>query len=814
MNLKKVIPAAFMAIASMGAQGQTPDSCYIYLWGAENGSSGLRAEIADERPNVKRGYDPGFRLTGSDFGAWGAQKKMFNPTVYRDTETGGWHLVFNPDREGTLGAYTYSPDLIKWTVQEYDTAQGIMKRIPKNALPGEALSIEDHKGSMFKVARSTADKLTSRARFLQERDAASNQRASEDLFRFAGIDTVEMTLTLRPEEKKRISDRFIGIFFEDINYAADGGLYSELIQNRDFEYNPADRGNDQNWHALRYWSLSDSTGSTATINTTSPIHANNAHYVTLESRNGRQSLVNRGFDGVPVEKGYIYNVSLWLKTASATPVKVALLDEAGKEIGSTKLSGNHPGEWTQLNGSIKANATTHKGRLAVTPLKGGTHDLDMISLMPANTFNGRQNGLRQDLAQALADLKPRFVRFPGGCVAHGDGVDNIYDWKGSIGRLEERRGMRNLWGYHQTRGLGYHEYFLMCEDFGAEPLPVLAAGVPCQNSSTAAHHTHDALTRHGQQQGIPMEEMEAYIQDIKDLIEYANGDTTTTWGRKRAQAGHPAPFNLKMIGIGNEDLISEAFIERFKMIFESLKKSNPEIEVVGTVGPFYEGADYEKGWELARELDIPVVDEHYYVSPGWLIHNGDYYDRYSRQGTKVYLGEYASHLPDRASSLEAALSNALYLTNVERNADVVTMTSYAPLLANERHTQWRPDLIYFNNHEVKLTPDYFVQKMYGNNAGTLYVPTSRTVSNNNPELLARLGQSIVIDETTGDTIVRLVNMTPTLVSTKLDINGPATLTLLTGNPDDRDSREMTSEINVPGQYTQPPYSFSVLRFKK
>lgn len=434
-------------------------------------------------------------------------------------------------------------------------------------------------------------------------------------------------------------------------------------------------------------------------------------------------------------------------------------------------------------------------------------------MMPVNTFNGRSNGLRKDLAQALADLKPKFIRFPGGCVAHGNGIDNIYDWKGSIGKPEERTGKRNLWGYHQTRGLGYLEFFEMCEDMGAEPLPVLAAGVPCQNSSHKSHVSKDALTTYGQQCGIPMEEMPAYIQDILDLIEYANGDVSTTWGSKRAEAGHPAPFNLKMIGIGNEDLITDAFKERFLMIFNAIKEKYPEIEVVGTVGPFHSGPDYDAGWAFAKEHDIPVVDEHYYVSPGWLIHNGDYYDNYDRNGTKVYLGEYASHLPDRSSTLEAALSNALYLTNVERNADVVTMTSYAPLLAKKGHTQWRPDLIYFDNTNVYLTPDYYVQKMYGNNPGTKYVVSQRDIDSNNNDLALRLGQSIVIDETTGDTIVRLVNMTPTVVETKMPLKGEVRLTLLTGSPDDLDAKETVSDINIDGHFTQQPYSFSVLRFK-
>ena len=452
----------------------------------------------------------------------------------------------------------------------------------------------------------------------------------------------------------------------------------------------------------------------------------------------------------------------------------------------------------------------------------------MISLFPQNTFKGHKNGLRADLAQTLADLHPRFVRFPGGCVAHGDGIDNIYDWKGSIGPLEARKPLRNLWGYHQTRGLGYFEYFRFCEDIGAEPLPVLAAGVPCQNSGTHSHYADNCpqgankeLMRYGQQGGIPMEEMPAYIQDVLDLIEYANGDARrTVWGRKRAEAGHPKPFNLKYIGIGNEDMITEVFEERFAMIYKAVREKHPEITVVGTVGPFYEGTDYAEGWRLATELGVPMVDEHYYVDPGWMIHNQDYYDRYDRTKSKVYLGEYAAHLPGRPNNIETALAEALYLTSVERNADVVEMTSYAPLLAKEGHTQWNPDLIYFNNTEVKPTVGYYTQQMYGQNAGTQYITSHITLSNGQEAVRKRVGVSVVKDEATGDHIVKLVNLLPVEVSSTVKLKGidlqnpSAVKTLLTGDPKDKQARSVTSTFDIGGTefpYTLPAYSFTVIR---
>ena len=450
--------------------------------------------------------------------------------------------------------------------------------------------------------------------------------------------------------------------------------------------------------------------------------------------------------------------------------------------------------------------------------------LDLISLFPRNTFKGRRNGLRADLAQTLADLHPRFVRFPGGCVAHGDGVDNIYDWKGSIGPLEARKPLSNLWGYHQTRGLGYHEYFLFCEDIGAEPLPVVAAGVPCQNSGDASHHCHTFTASYGQQCGIPMEEMDAYVQDVLDLIEYANGDARTTrWGRLRAESGHPEPFNLKYIGIGNEDMITPVFTERFNKIYDAVAAAHPEVKVIGTVGPFYEGTDYELGWQLATEKGVPMVDEHYYVQPGWMIHNQDYYDSYDRSKPHVYLGEWAAHLDGRPSNVETALAEALYLTAVERNADVVEMASYAPLLAKDGHTQWRPDLIYFSNTEVRPTVDYHVQQLYGANSGTTYVNSAVSYEGGDPgaDAMRRVGVSIVRTPG-GDTVVKLANLLP--VEVQLDTDFASTLgftpsaisrTTLKGTPAQTDALpEVTALDAVPARIALPPYSFTVLRFSK
>ncbi|WP_373830252.1 alpha-L-arabinofuranosidase C-terminal domain-containing protein, partial [Bacteroides heparinolyticus] len=533
-------------------------------------------------------------------------------------------------------------------------------------------------------------------------------------------------------------------------------------------------------------------------------------------------LVNSGFDGIAVKKGARYDFSLFGKVLEGKggKVMVKLLDTNGAVIGQSSVTISSK-DWKQQKSVVTATADVPVASLAIYPQVAGKYALDMVSLFPQETFKGRKNGLRADLAQTLADLHPRFIRFPGGCVAHGDGVDNIYDWKGSIGPLESRKPLRNLWGYHQTRGLGYFEYFQYCEDIGAEPLPVLAAGVPCQNSGTCAHHSTDELTCMGQQGGIPMEEMDKYIQDVLDLIEYANGDARRTkWGKMRAEAGHPKPFDLKFIGIGNEDMITDVFEEHFTLIYNAVREKHPEITVIGTVGPFYEGTDYEEGWELATHLGVPMVDEHYYVEPGWLIHNQDYYDRYDRNKPKVYLGEYASHVSGRHNNIETALTEALYLTSVERNGDVVSMTSYAPLLAKEGHTQWNPDLIYFNNTEVKPTVSYYVQQMYGQHSGSEYLPSVVSLDNQPDAVRKRVGVSVVKDKARGDYIVKLVNLLPVKVASRIRLEGvslvdpSATKTLLTGEPQSKDAKPVTSPFEIGGEefsYEMPPYSFTVIR---
>jgi alpha-L-arabinofuranosidase len=523
---------------------------------------------------------------------------------------------------------------------------------------------------------------------------------------------------------KAISPDLVGIFFEDLSHAADGGLYAELVQNRDFEYSSAD---SPGWNALTAWQvvLLDGASGTLTAEFDRPLNTNTPHYalLTIESPNGQVGLRNEGFDGIALKAGENYDVSLFARRVSGAsrPINVRLESKTGELLGEAVLPAP-TGSWAKYTARISVQTTDPDARLVVLAGGQGKLALDFISLFPEKTFHNRPNGLRADLAQVIADLKPKFMRFPGGCLVHGDGLDNIYHWKDTIGPVEQRKGQRNIWRYHQTVGLGYFEYFQFCEDIGAKPVPVVAAGVCCQNSDFLVTRKYGIG-----QKGLPMDQMPAYVQDVLDLIEYANGPVTSEWGSKRAAAGHPKPFGLQYLGVGNEDHITPVFKERFAMIYNAVKAKHPEITVIGTVGPDTQGWDYDQGWKIANELDLPMVDEHGYKSPQWLWDNLQRYDAYDRSKSKVYLGEWASFDNRRRSTLRSAISEAAYLTSLERNADVVRFASYAPLLAKRDHTDWTPDLIFFNNTEVFPTISYYVQQLFSVNNGDIYLPTSVSI---------------------------------------------------------------------------------------
>lgn len=837
-----------------------PDSAYIFAYATEKNRNHNGLHIAWSL-NKKDWHPigPEHSYVKSDYGRWGSEKRMLSPFLFR-TQDGVWHCVWSLNERDGAFAHASSADLIYWGRQSYPTIMengnclspeilydasggvytitwlsgpegkkqaysvttadfkeyGVATAIPDISNQRETITISGNPetGTIHKVAWRTVDELIKAQQLAAYKRNLYAETTKNDLERFASLQPLEAVISADASRSRKISDLLIGIFYEDINYAADGGLYAELVQNRGFEYSPDDKnGQDENWNSSNSWNIYGQNA-TFTIDTVSPIHPNNRHYAVLQIKQSGDGLTNEGFDGIPVKAGEKYNFSVFARTPESTKgdLIVRLVDKDGNMIGESRTE-NITRDWKKYETVLMANATVPDAKLIVQPQQTGRVDLDMISLFPQNTFKGRQNGLRADLAQALAGLKPRFVRFPGGCVAHGDGLGNLYHWKNTIGPLETRKPQRNLWGYHQSFGLGYFEYFQFCEDIGAEPIPVVAAGVPCQNS---AHHGHPIG---GQQGGIPLCEMDDYVQDILDLIEYANGDVNTEWGRKRAEAGHPEPFNLKYIGVGNEDLITDIFEERFTMIFNAVKDQYPDITVIGTVGPFYEGTDYVEGWKLSDKLRIPIVDEHYYNPPGWYIHNQDFYDKYDRSKSKVYLGEYAAHLPNRANNIETALAEALHLCNLERNGDIVVMTSYAPLLAREGYTQWNPDLIYFNNTEIKPTVGYYVQQLFGQNAGDEYIFSEIELSGTQDAVVKRIGKSIVRDSKTGDVIVKLVNLLPVEVHAKIDLSGigipggTATKTILTGTPEDKEANPVTENIDLRDNYALPPYSLTVLRYR-
>ncbi len=823
-NITRMMIAAAAIAASLTAAANRPDSVYLFSYARPDGSGGLRMAWSADGKRWND-IDGGAPMVSSDFGPWGSHKKMFAPRLVQDAATGGWTCTWNATPDGSVVAVATSDDLLKWNPQRYFRPGDERAVMPQSVHPvtDESVTLSSGliSGNTQKVPYSTVERLVTYGQARRYREMLNSECTAQDGVRFAGLAPVDARFDIRTDSGRPMSDKMIGIFFEDINYGADGGLYAELVQNRDFEYSSADCGN---WDATYAWSLAGTDARPGT-GTDSPLHANNRHYAVLPSG---ATLVNDGYDGMTLGTG-LYDFSVFTKMldGKSGSLTVSLTDSLGDVVATQRIKVPSK-DWRKLTAQLRPERAVENGRIEVRfdgakSGDGARVAVDMVSLFPRDTFKGRRNGLRADLAQALADLHPRFVRFPGGCVAHGDGIDNIYDWKGSVGPLESRRPLRNLWGYHQTRGLGYFEYFLFCEDIGAEPLPVVAAGVPCQNSGTYAHHSTDDLTGRGQQQGIPHEEMQQYIQDILDLIEYANGDPKRSqWARMRAEAGHPKPFNLKYIGIGNEDMITEVFEERFRMINDAITEAYPDITVIGTVGPFFEGADYERGWEVATEQKVPVVDEHYYVHPGWMVNNQDYYDNYDRSKPKVYLGEYAAHLPGRPNNVETALAEALYLTAVERNSDVVTMTSYAPLLAKKGHTQWRPDMIFFDNGSVTLTPDYYVQKMYGTAPGAEYLDTDITLSDASQAVSRRIGISASRDAA-GDYIVRLVNLLPVAVNAGVNLDAAAIrpqtarVTLLSGRPDSTDAVPAETELEIGGPdftYTLPAYSFAVIRIAK
>ncbi|MEI6945853.1 alpha-L-arabinofuranosidase C-terminal domain-containing protein [Paraflavisolibacter sp. H34] len=553
-----------------------------------------------------------------------------------------------------------------------------------------------------------------------------------------------------------------GIFFEDINFGADGGLYAELVKNRSFEFSTPLMG----WKELK----NGGTGRVLVINEEKE-RPQNPRYarLTVDAPAGAYGLTNEGFRGMGIRAGEGYNFSLWArKGLGDLKLTVELVSASGKKIGSASLQGFTP-DWKQHSVSLAATDTAVKGKLNIYVEGTGSIDLDQISLFPQNTWQKRPNGLRADLVQWLADLKPGFIRFPGGCIVEGRDLANRYQWKTTVGPLEDRKLIMNRWNvefraprnapdYFQTFGLGFYEYFQLSEDVGAEPLPILNCGMACQ------YNTGEV---------VAMPELDPYIQDALDLIEFANGPVSSKWGKLRSDMGHPAPFGLKYLGVGNEQW-DEQYIERYREFEKILKQRHPEVKLVAAAGPAPEGPRFEYAWKQLRTLKADLVDEHYYKPPEWFLQNASRYDSYDRKGPKVFAGEYAAHgkddaRPESKNTWMSALSEAAFMTGLERNAEVVQMASYAPLLAHVEAWQWRPDLIWFDNLRSVGTPNYYVQKLFSTNKGTDVLPIlagGRPVTGQDS-----VYASSTFDKKTGEVIVKLVNVSGSARPYTVEITG-------------------------------------------
>lgn len=553
-----------------------------------------------------------------------------------------------------------------------------------------------------------------------------------------------------------------GMFFEDINYAADGGLYGEKVKNRSFEF-------PQN---LLGWQ----TFGNVELKNDGPFERC-PHYVVLsDAKHGdrRSGLTNEGYFGIGVIKGEEYRFTVWAKAPKGTArITVQLINEAsmgeGQDFASARLDikGN---EWKKYELRLRSNVTMNKAKLRIFLEGRNAAALEHISLFPVNTYKNRDNGLRRDLVQALKDQHPGVFRFPGGCIVEGTDLETRYQWKNSIGPVENRPLNGNRWqhtfthrffpDYYQSYGLGFYEYFLLCEDIEAEPLPVLSVGLACQFQNRHAH-AH-----------VPVGELQPYIDDCLDLIEFANGDVNTKWGKIRAEMGHPEPFNMKMIGVGNEQW-DTLYFERLEPFVKAIRAKYPEIQIIGTSGPDSEGKMFEIGWKAMKEQKVDLVDEHFYRPESWFLKSGLRYEKYDRKGPKVFAGEYACHGRGKKwNHFEASLYEAAFMTDLERNADIVHMTAYAPLFAHVEGWQWRPDLIWFDNTRMFKSVSYYVQQMYAMNKGT----HALTMTMDKQPIAGQEGQnglfaSSVIDKNEGTVIIKIINTSKTDQPVSVNLKG-------------------------------------------
>ena len=612
-----------------------------------------------------------------------------------------------------------------------------------------------------------------------------------------------------------------GIFFEDINFAADGGLYAELVKNRSFEFAKPLLG----WKIVK----ADATEGLLVLNR-GESETNNPRYVRISRTKAEEKfgLENEGFRGMGIKKGMKYHFSLLarIQTGPSMKIRLELIGGEGAVIGSAEVVPG-PGDWKRYQVDFTSVEGDPKAKMVLWFEGVGALDLDMISLFPDDTWKNRQGGLRSDLVQLLADLKPGFLRFPGGCIVEGYELATRYQWKKTVGKLEERKTMINRWNtefkhrptpdYYQSFGMGFFEYFQLAEDLGAEPLPILSCGMACQFNSAEV---------------VPMDQLEPYIQDALDLIEFANGPVESQWGKVRANMGHPAPFNLKMLGVGNEQWGAQ-YIERYQAFVRKIKEKYPQMTLVTGTGPSPDGKFFDFAAGELKRLHAEIVDEHYYAPSEWFLKNATRYDHYDRNGYKIFAGEYAAQSkstvnPENKNTWKCALAEAAFMTGLERNADVVSLCSYAPLFAHVDAWQWTPDLIWFDNLKSFGTANYYVQKLYSNNKGSQVLPM---LWNREP-LTGQDGLygSAAMDQRTDEIILKLINASNKEVkqSIRLDVrkqvSPKATLSVLKSNStEDVNSLEQPKLVapveqvfTVQGKMIKAvlaPNSFSVYRIK-
>lgn len=614
----------------------------------------------------------------------------------------------------------------------------------------------------------------------------------------------------------QISPHMWGVFFEDINLGADGGIYAELVKNRSFEFD----------NPMMGWKKLENVPEGTLLIVNDNRRKGNARSLKIhKATDMKVGLQNEGFRGMGIKQRGSYEFSLMYRQVSAgMKLKLELLSEDDEFIGTAELPLAEGTAWQTGSVVFDASETSSKAKLNIWFEGSGDAEVDMLSLFPLDTWKARPKGLRKDMVQILADMKPGFVRFPGGCIVEGRDLATRFQWKKTVGPIEERELIINRWNtefshrltpdYFQTFGLGFYEYFLLSEDIGAEPVPILNCGMACQFNTGEV---------------VPLDELDEYIQDALDLIEFANGGTETPWGKLRADMGHPKPFNLKMLGVGNENW-GPQYIERLALFHKALNEKHPEIQIIASSGTDPDGERFEFLDEKLREMNIDIIDEHYYRPPAWFLSGAARYDDYDRNGSKIFAGEYASHTtrpngPGR-STWEAALSEAAFLTGLERNGDVVTMASYAPLFGHVDGWQWSPDLIWVDNLNVYGTPSYHVQKLYAVNKGTDIIPVKRDGQNvvGQDSLYA----STVYDQEAEELIIKFVNYNNQPISanfqldTKKKIAGKATKTTLTNKDlnvansieEPLNIQPHTEEVNYKGKTinnTFPPYSFTVIK---